>query len=337
MNSHTVGIRNATDFSPFGVELKGRNFEVVGGGNYRYSFQGQESDSEVKGEGNSVNYSFRMHDPRLGRFFAVDPMVGKYSWYSPYQFSGNRVIDKIELEGLEESPILALDNSPESKVKNFAEIFKQRMEVSGAVMEFGIPNIVYNSEISAHAQYDNNTIKVNYGDAFYDGMSTDDDWLSTIRHEYEHYLDDKYGRTPLEMNENGSVKNTCEVDKEWSYIESCEEATAKLARWDRGYQQLVLELGEKEANVYLKQDPRPSGEPIEISKSRYIYTPSNLSLTELNSYRVQLESNSEGTFPMSESYQIEIESRVIIFERKYQMSIEYEKDNNLNTDGTPKF
>lgn len=42
-----------------------------------------------------------MHDPRAGRFFATDPLEAKYPWYSPYQFSGNRVIDMVELEGLE--------------------------------------------------------------------------------------------------------------------------------------------------------------------------------------------------------------------------------------------
>jgi len=42
-----------------------------------------------------------MHDPRLGRFFAVDPLTAKYPYYTPYQFSGNRVIDMVELEGLE--------------------------------------------------------------------------------------------------------------------------------------------------------------------------------------------------------------------------------------------
>ena len=70
---------------------------------YRYGFQGQEKDDEIKGEGNSLNYTFRMHDPRVGRFFAVDPLFRKYPWYSPYQFSGNRVIDMVELEGLEPS------------------------------------------------------------------------------------------------------------------------------------------------------------------------------------------------------------------------------------------
>lgn len=72
-----------------------------GGESYRYNFQGQETDDEVKGKGNSVNYKYRMHDPRLGRFFAVDPLTPKYPHYSPYSFSGNEVISKVELEGLE--------------------------------------------------------------------------------------------------------------------------------------------------------------------------------------------------------------------------------------------
>ena len=68
---------------------------------YRYGFQGQEMDNEVKGEGNSVNYKYRMHDARIGRFFAIDPLTKSYPWNSPYAFSENRVIDSRELEGLE--------------------------------------------------------------------------------------------------------------------------------------------------------------------------------------------------------------------------------------------
>ena len=74
-------------------------------GDYRYGFQGQEKDDEIKGEGNSVNYKFRMHDPRVGRFFAPDPLIvgkGEYPWYSPYQFAGNKPIWAIDLEGLQE-------------------------------------------------------------------------------------------------------------------------------------------------------------------------------------------------------------------------------------------
>ena len=71
------------------------------GTDYRYGFQNQEMDNEIKGHGNSINYKYRMHDPRLGRFFARDPLSAKYPHNSPYAFSENRVISSIELEGLE--------------------------------------------------------------------------------------------------------------------------------------------------------------------------------------------------------------------------------------------
>ena len=64
-------------------------------------FQGQEKDDEIKGSGNSINYKYRMHDPRIGRFFAVDPLAAKYPHNSTYAFSENRVIDGVEIEGLE--------------------------------------------------------------------------------------------------------------------------------------------------------------------------------------------------------------------------------------------
>ncbi len=73
---------------------------------YRYGFQGQEKDDEIKGEGNSINYKFRMHDPRVGRFFAVDPLTKEYPHYTPYSFSGNKVINSVEREGLEEQIVI---------------------------------------------------------------------------------------------------------------------------------------------------------------------------------------------------------------------------------------
>jgi hypothetical protein len=57
----------------------------------------------LKGEGNSLNYEFRMHDTRIGRFFARDPLAAKYPHYSPYSFSGNKPIQFVELEGKEEA------------------------------------------------------------------------------------------------------------------------------------------------------------------------------------------------------------------------------------------
>ena len=86
------------DYYPFGMLLPNRN---EAGNEYRYGFQGQENDDEIKGEGNSINYKYRMHDPRVGRFFAVDPLAAEYPWNSPYAFSENSTIAFFELEGLE--------------------------------------------------------------------------------------------------------------------------------------------------------------------------------------------------------------------------------------------
>ena len=100
-NSFLPDVVTYNDYYPFGMLIPNRHENTS---SYRYGFQGQEMDNELKGEGNSLNYKYRMHDPRIGRFFAVDPLTKKYPWYTPYQFSGNKLISFSELEGLEEKP-----------------------------------------------------------------------------------------------------------------------------------------------------------------------------------------------------------------------------------------
>jgi RHS repeat-associated protein len=77
-------------------QMPGREFSQE---EYRYGFQGQETDKEWLG--GAVSYKYRVHDARIGRFLSVDPLAPDYPWNSPYAFSENRVIDGVELEGLE--------------------------------------------------------------------------------------------------------------------------------------------------------------------------------------------------------------------------------------------
>jgi RHS repeat-associated protein len=73
---------------------------------YSFGFQGQEKDNEIHDvDGSMLAFEYRMHDPRIGRFLSIDPLASKYPFYSPYAFSGNRVIDCVELEGLEPSGV----------------------------------------------------------------------------------------------------------------------------------------------------------------------------------------------------------------------------------------
>ena len=81
-----------TDYYPFGSERNKSNSKE-----YRWNFQNQEKDSET----GLIVYKYRMYDPETGRFKSTDPLEPEYPWNSSYAFSENRVIDGIELEGLE--------------------------------------------------------------------------------------------------------------------------------------------------------------------------------------------------------------------------------------------
>jgi uncharacterized protein (TIGR02594 family) len=114
---------NLCNTSPSFVVLQ----ECVGGtsyvqGGYRYGFNGIEKDNEIYSEGNAYSFEYRIHDARLGRFLSVDPLAKTYPWNSPYAFAENRVIDGIDLEGLEWQPVNSKgENVPTNDVNNIVD------------------------------------------------------------------------------------------------------------------------------------------------------------------------------------------------------------------------
>jgi len=73
----------------------------------RWGYQGQErEDGGEYGERTHYAYRYRIHNAALGRFISVDPLVRDYPWNSPYAFSENRLLDAVELEGLEARTIV---------------------------------------------------------------------------------------------------------------------------------------------------------------------------------------------------------------------------------------
>jgi RHS repeat-associated protein len=66
---------------------------------YRFHFNGKETDNEVYGEGNALDFGARTYDSRLGRWLSVDPLAAKYSDLSPYNFAGNCPILFIDIDG----------------------------------------------------------------------------------------------------------------------------------------------------------------------------------------------------------------------------------------------
>ncbi|NHN28088.1 DUF4329 domain-containing protein [Flavobacterium jejuense] len=83
---------------------------------YKYKYQGQERQTELGLNWDSFKY--RNYDPAIGRFMSIDPLTEDYPLWAPYVFSGNRVVDARELEGLE--PHVLFDDLS-SSVANFGE------------------------------------------------------------------------------------------------------------------------------------------------------------------------------------------------------------------------
>jgi RHS repeat-associated protein len=69
------------------------------GNRYRYSFNGMETDDEVKGEGNSYDFGARIMDPRIGRWLSCDRFAGKAAELTPFRFAGNVPIVYIDPDG----------------------------------------------------------------------------------------------------------------------------------------------------------------------------------------------------------------------------------------------
>jgi RHS repeat-associated protein len=98
---YTAEIVKSTEYSCYGVELTGWGYVNID--SYRYGFNGKELDQDGMGGGGSTyDYGFRIYNPALGKFLSVDPLTQSYPWYTPYQFAGNKSINSIDLDGLEE-------------------------------------------------------------------------------------------------------------------------------------------------------------------------------------------------------------------------------------------
>jgi RHS repeat-associated protein len=118
---------------------------------YRFGFQGQLKDNEWTGtEGSHLAFKYRVHDARIGRFLSIDPLTAKYPHNSPYAFSENRVIDAVELEGLEKFIITGSyyygeDYRPELTLVDIYSDFLvvDNTDPSGQPVEYTCGNFVY--------------------------------------------------------------------------------------------------------------------------------------------------------------------------------------------------
>lgn len=87
--------------------------EVEGG--YRFGFNGKEKDNELKGDGNSYDFGSRTHDPRLGRWIALDQLTFLSPSKTPYGYAINNPMVMIDTDGEKEKPFENNKSQPITK------------------------------------------------------------------------------------------------------------------------------------------------------------------------------------------------------------------------------
>jgi RHS repeat-associated protein len=78
------------------MQMPGRNGST---GDYRYGFNGVETDDEWTGSESHVAFTNRCYDARLGRFLSLDRFAGRFPEQSPYLFANNTPIQGIDFQG----------------------------------------------------------------------------------------------------------------------------------------------------------------------------------------------------------------------------------------------
>jgi len=118
----------------------------VDGVSYRYGFQGQEKDDEVKGTGNSYDFGARIYDSRIGRWLSSDPLESKYPSLSSYNFVANTPLMAIDPDGKRIIFIGGAGNDKDgwNYINRFIKIFKKNgMSVKRLNASYGKGGDVY--------------------------------------------------------------------------------------------------------------------------------------------------------------------------------------------------
>jgi RHS repeat-associated protein len=99
VNHYTGPLVEETHYYPFGLTMAGISSKAAGRLENKLKFIHQPLDDDLGL--NWYQFKYRNHDPQTGRFVEIDPLADKYVHNSTYAYAENRVINGIDLEGLE--------------------------------------------------------------------------------------------------------------------------------------------------------------------------------------------------------------------------------------------
>ncbi|MEJ1928892.1 RHS repeat-associated core domain-containing protein [Nostoc sp. NIES-2111] len=87
----TAGLSDMKEYYPFGMVARS-----YGPQRYRWGYTGKELDANT---GDRYDYGARLYDPAVGRWLSLDPLAGKYTGFSPYNYVLNNPIVYKDIDG----------------------------------------------------------------------------------------------------------------------------------------------------------------------------------------------------------------------------------------------
>lgn len=103
---------------------------------YRFAFNGKEKDNETYGDGNEYDYDARIYNPRLGRWFSVDPLYKGHSYVSPFKSLCNNPIVFIDPDGRVEYETVTIKSEKTGKSITIKKVVSQDVMTDGKYQSY---------------------------------------------------------------------------------------------------------------------------------------------------------------------------------------------------------
>lgn len=266
------------DYYAFGSPMVGRTFSLTNG--YKFGFNGKENDNEVKGEGNSIDFGARVHDPRIGRFLSLDPLAKKYPSLSNYSYSNNNPIFFIDVEGkyftgnlgLVQDIVTKLEKIATPEAKQQVEMIK-KMNASDIEFNVQIAPLPDNMKRGVGGETDFNFEKNRIDISVYTGgdnpYSNESNGLHELKHG-EQFIDGKLEFVKFGDKQGGIDSKELEIE---AYKSGAVISNTELK--DEGVPRIIDEgnvkqiVGDEYANIPSKVIPSIDKEDSKLSQDYY--------------------------------------------------------------------
>jgi RHS repeat-associated protein len=96
-NTNSLQVVQTTDYYPFGLAIAAQSYQKQSSLDNDYLYNGKEFQDEYNL--GMIDYGWRMYDPAIGRWGAVDGMAEKYYSLSQYNFVANNPIKNFDVDG----------------------------------------------------------------------------------------------------------------------------------------------------------------------------------------------------------------------------------------------